>query len=68
MIAAAGSPFGMRGIVTIPAPRRPRELLDLDEPVRAVRTDDPVEPVEPLRAVAAGCGGLAAGAVPQRSQ
>ena len=38
-IAATGSPFGMRGISTIPAPRRPRPLPIVDEPVRAVRTD-----------------------------
>jgi hypothetical protein len=39
MIAAAGSPFGTRGISTMPAPRRPRALRIDDEPVRAVRAD-----------------------------
>jgi hypothetical protein len=60
-------------MATIPAPSLPRELVDFDEPVRAVRADR----AEPLRAVAAGsrapvaaagsCA-AAAGAVPQTSQ
>jgi hypothetical protein len=66
MIAAAGSPFGMRGIATTPAPRRPRALADFDDPVRPVRADR----AEPLwaAAVAAGSCGAVVGAVPQTSQ
>jgi hypothetical protein len=39
MIAATGSPLGTRGIATTPAPRRPRVLVDLDDPLRTVRAD-----------------------------
>jgi hypothetical protein len=76
IIAAAGSPLGMRGMATIPAPSLPRELVDFDEPVRAVRAER-ADRAEPLRAVAAGsCAPVAAagscapaaGAVPQTSQ
>jgi hypothetical protein len=65
----------MRGISTIPAPRRPRLLPFVDEPVRDVRTDavraDPA--AEGLAAVAAetacdAAGASGAGAVPQTSQ
>jgi hypothetical protein len=62
----------MRGISTIPAPRRPRALDVVDDPVRAVRTDpvrtDGVD--ECLGAVEAetGCDAAGAGAVPQTSQ
>src|SRR5262245_48657160 len=42
-MAAAGSPFGMRGIATIPAPRRPRLLVLAPDPVRDVRPDRAVE-------------------------
>jgi hypothetical protein len=52
-MAAAGSPFGIRGIATIPAPRRPRELVERDEPVRADRAVEAVEAVEAVAAVAA---------------
>jgi hypothetical protein len=38
MMAAAGSPLGMRGIETMPAPSRPR-LLEERVPVRADRPD-----------------------------
>jgi hypothetical protein len=75
-IAAAGSPFGMRGISTIPAPRRPRLLDIVDDPVRAVRTDavarlGAVE-VEGADAgaveVETACGAAGPGALPQTSQ
>jgi hypothetical protein len=52
IIAAAGSPFGMRGIATIPAPRRPRELVDRDDPVRADRAVDAVAAVAAVVAAA----------------
>jgi hypothetical protein len=68
MIAATGSPLGTRGIATTPAPRRPRVLVDLDDPLRAVRADRADCAVESLRAVAAGSCAPAAGAVPQTSQ
>jgi hypothetical protein len=81
IIAAAGSPFGMRGIATIPAPRRPRELVDRDDPVRADRAVDAVAAVAAVVAVlgveaavrtegapAAGCAPAGAGALPQTSQ
>jgi hypothetical protein len=83
-MAAAGSPFGIRGIATIPAPRRPRELVERDEPVRADRAVEAVEAVAAVAAVIAVLGveaavrtegallaGLAAagaGAVPHTSQ
>jgi hypothetical protein len=81
IIAAAGSPFGMRGIATIPAPRRPRELVDRDDPVRADRAVEAVAAVAAVVAVlgveaavrtegapAAGCAPAGAGALPQTSQ
>jgi hypothetical protein len=59
----------MRGMLTIPAPRRPRALTDFDEAVRAVRADREVEPpLVAAAAVAAGCCAAVAGAVPQTSQ
>jgi hypothetical protein len=67
MIAAAGSPFGMRGIATTPAPRRPRVLADFDDPLRAVRADRALGLLSAL-AVAGGSGGGVVGAVPQTSQ
>jgi hypothetical protein len=66
----------MRGISTIPAPRRPRLLDIADDPVRAVRAelaDARLGAVE----VETACGAVevetlwgaaGAGAVPQRSQ
>jgi hypothetical protein len=80
MIAAAGSPLGMRGITTMPAPRRPRTLEDRDDPVRAERAeraDGALAAVGILAAVAtptvdalvaAGVEPSGAGAVPQTSQ
>jgi hypothetical protein len=68
MIALVGSPFGIRGIATTPAPRRPRALDDLDDPVRAVRADGADRAVASLLAVAAGACPPVAGAVPQTSQ
>jgi hypothetical protein len=72
-IAAAGSPRGTRGIVTIPAPRRPRVLdAERDDPVRIVPVDRAVgrliavPRVPEVPAVGADPGG--AGAVPQTSQ
>jgi hypothetical protein len=59
----------MRGIATMPAPRRPRALTDFDEPVRVVRADRDVEPLlVAAAAVAAGSCAPVAGAVPQTSQ
>jgi hypothetical protein len=75
MIAAAGSPFGTRGIATIPAPRRPRVLADRTDPLRADRADRALGLLSALavdggsdRAVEGGSGALVAGAVPQTSQ
>jgi hypothetical protein len=76
MIAAAGLPFGTRGIATIPAPRRPRVLVDIVDPLRADRADRALGLLS-ARAVAGGSAALAvaggsgapvAGAVPQTSQ
>src|SRR6185369_16001452 len=68
-IAAAGSPLGMRGIVTIPAPSRPRTLTDFDDdPARAVRPDRAVEPTVAVEVATTPCRGSGAGAVPQTSQ
>jgi len=67
----------MRGMSTIPAPRRLRALRAGDDPVRAVRADavrtDPVRAdgmADALAAVAVetACGASGAGAVPQTSQ
>jgi hypothetical protein len=71
MIAAAGSPLGIRGIAMIPAPRRPRVPAELDVlPVRAVRTDGADLAVELLDGdeITEGVDGMGAGAVPQTSQ
>jgi hypothetical protein len=75
MMAAAGSPFGTRGIATIPAPRRPRVLVDLPDPLRVDRADRALGLLSALAvdggsdlAVAGGSCALAAGAVPQTSQ
>jgi hypothetical protein len=67
IIAAAGSPFGTRGIATIPAPRRPRALEDFDDALRPVRADRALGLLSAL-AVAGGSGAPVAGAVPQTSQ
>jgi hypothetical protein len=80
-MAAAGSPFGIRGIATIPAPRRPRELVERDEPVRADRAVEAVAAVAAVIAVLgveaavrtegallAGWTAAGAGAVPHTSQ
>jgi hypothetical protein len=68
----------MRGIATTPAPRRPRALDDLEDPVRAVPADRAVGRLaDVLRAPAVaadvGVGGRGVdpgggGAVPQTSQ
>jgi hypothetical protein len=63
----------MRGISTIPAPRRPRELADDGaDPVRAVRADgvrtDEEAEWRGAVEIETGCGAAAAGAVPQTSQ
>jgi hypothetical protein len=66
----------MRGISTIPAPRRPRLLPIVDDPVRAVRADavraDAVrtDGAECRGAVEAetGCDAAGAGAVPHTLQ
>jgi hypothetical protein len=68
--------LGIRGIETTPAPRRPRVLDDLDDPLRAVPADRAVGRLAAVAlapAVTADCtgGGVdpgAGGAVPQTSQ
>jgi hypothetical protein len=55
-MAAAGSPFGILGIETMPAPRRPLALDDRDDPVRALPAERAVgrlavEPRVPAAAV-----------------
>jgi hypothetical protein len=78
-IAAAGSPRGTRGITTTPAPRRPRELDERDDPVRAVPVEravgrlaavgrDPAAAVAVDGAAPAGSAPGGSGAVPQTSQ
>jgi hypothetical protein len=77
-MAAAGLPFGTRGIATTPAPSRPRALEDLDDPVRAVPADRAVGRLAAVLlapAVAAdvrvdgmGAAPGGGGAVPQTSQ
>ncbi|BDX33629.1 hypothetical protein TUM20985_41760 [Mycobacterium antarcticum] len=72
-MAAAGSPFGIRGIDTIPAPNRPRVLDDLEDPVRAEPTDRAVGRLTADCTVGGAGGGVGTdpgggGAVPQTSQ
>jgi hypothetical protein len=57
----------MRGISTIPAPRRPRLLVPVADPLRAVRADRAVELLGVEVAVAC-VGGLVVGAAPHTSQ
>ena len=64
-IAAAGSPFGTRGISTIPAPRRPRLLVPVADPLREVRADRAAETLGVGEVVCPCVGALVAGAVPQ---
>src|SRR6478672_9640580 len=72
-IAAAGSPTGMRGMATTPAPSRPRVLPDFAETARAVVGDRTVELAGAVAAKVAvetvePCGAAVSGAVPQTSQ
>src|SRR3954469_25728857 len=60
-MAAAGSPFGIRGIETTPAPRRPRVFAHLEAPVRAVPAERAVGRLAAvaLEAAVAAVGGAA---------
>jgi hypothetical protein len=74
MIEAAGSPLGILGIATMPAPRRPRPLEEPEDPVRAVPVDRAVGRLpaavaaEVARDVACDAVPAGDGAVPQTSQ
>jgi hypothetical protein len=57
----------MRGISTIPAPRRPRLLVPVADPLRAVRADRAVE-LLCVGDVAGRCVAPVVGAVPHTSQ
>jgi hypothetical protein len=70
-MAADGSPLGIRGISTNPAPRRPRALPIGDDVLLAVRTEAVrTDGTERPGAVATetACAVAGCGAVPQTSQ